>query len=188
MKFVNIKLLGNVFIASTLLGVIGCTGADHSHEGEEVIKEPVAMTDSAVLNTVAPFLVNAEGEAVDLDKVAEAPILLFYYSAHWCPPCRLFTPKLVEFYKANGGGEKFEIIFVSSDRSKKAMFGYMEEEGMPWPVIAYDSIKATGIKEYGGPYIPSLVMFDNKGKLILATDYDNEVEPTAVLDKLSESI
>ena len=133
-------------------------------------------------------LVNAQGESVKASDLSKAPYLLFYYSAHWCPPCRLFTPKLVEFYNTNGGGEKFEIIFVSSDRSEEAMFGYMKEEQMPWAAVRYDAIASTGIKNYGGAYIPSLVMFDQKGNLVLGTDYDSGIETAAVLKKLMESI
>merc|ERR1711988_1096091 len=32
-----------------------------------------------------------------------------YFSAHWCPPCRGFTPKLAEFYK-DGLKDKMEIV------------------------------------------------------------------------------
>ena len=28
----------------------------------------------------------------------EGKVIGIYFSAHWCPPCRGFTPKLVEWY------------------------------------------------------------------------------------------
>jgi hypothetical protein len=31
----------------------------------------------------------------------ETKILAYYFSAHWCPPCRLFTPLLAEFYSVS---------------------------------------------------------------------------------------
>ncbi|GLV36728.1 hypothetical protein CBL_02437 [Carabus blaptoides fortunei] len=41
----------------------------------------------------------------------------FYFSAHWCPPCRAFTPQLVDTYKMLRKKDPgFEVIFVSSDR------------------------------------------------------------------------
>lgn len=42
-----------------------------------------------------------------------------YFSAHWCPPCRRFTPFLSKFYNAIKIREnkKFEILFVSQDNS-----------------------------------------------------------------------
>ena len=37
-----------------------------------------------------------------------------YFSASWCPPCKTFTPKLIEFYnKVNENKKVFEIIFVA---------------------------------------------------------------------------
>merc|ERR1712072_275228 len=43
-----------------------------------------------------PPFVDKEGEEVSLSE-RPGPLLL-YFSAHWCPPCRGFTPKLVEFF------------------------------------------------------------------------------------------
>ena len=31
--------------------------------------------------------------------LAGKDIVMFYFSAHWCPPCRGFTPILKEFYE-----------------------------------------------------------------------------------------
>ena len=42
-----------------------------------------------------------------------------YFSAHWCPPCRGFTPRLAkEYERMKGEGKKIEIVFISSDKSK----------------------------------------------------------------------
>ena len=54
--------------------------------------------------------------------------VMIYFSAHWCPPCRGFTPKLCEFYtnfkKVNSD---FELVFVSSDRDEAAFKEYYGE-------------------------------------------------------------
>ena len=60
-----------------------------------------------------------------------------YFSAHWCPPCRMFTPKLAEFYKAftkkNEG--KLEIVFVSADGKLEEFNDYFKD--MPWLSLPY---------------------------------------------------
>jgi thiol-disulfide isomerase/thioredoxin len=46
-----------------------------------------------------------------------------------CPPCRGFTPKLAEIYKAyQAKGLAFEILFVSSDRDESAFGEYFGEQ------------------------------------------------------------
>ena len=44
-----------------------------------------------------------------------------YVSAHWCPPCRTFTPQLVQLCKdIAAASKKFGVVFVSGDRDAKA--------------------------------------------------------------------
>lgn len=109
-------------------------------------------------------------DSVNVEKL-DAKIYGIYFSAHWCPPCKQFTPVLVDTYnqiKKNGGA--FEIIFVSWDKSKAAMFDYMKEVEMPWLAMKYKCPEAEGLKgKYDVKGIPSLVIIDSAGELVTTT-------------------
>ena len=115
-------------------------------------------------------------------------LFLIYFSAHWCQPCRLFTPNLVNYYKdAVAKHPELDLIFVSRDKSPFAMETYMHESNMPWPAIDYEKISGKGgIQKYAGKGIPDLVLVDSSGK-VLADSYqgDKYVGPAKVLDALS---
>ena len=50
-----------------------------------------------------------------------AEVVCLYFAAHWCPPCKYFTPVLSKFYEeANTEGKKVEIVFVSHDESEES--------------------------------------------------------------------
>lgn len=57
-----------------------------------------------------------------------------YFSAHWCPPCRGFTPKLEEFYRLMK--DRMEIIFVSADNDERQWAEYAAS--MPWLSLPYE--------------------------------------------------
>ena len=62
------------------------------------------------------------GTLVPLDQaISDTKFVAVYFSAHWCPPCRNFTPVLNDFYKKVTGKDKkvLEIIFVSSDKDEE---------------------------------------------------------------------
>ena len=78
-----------------------------------------------------------------------------YFSAHWCGPCRGFTPKLAEAYKGLvAAGKSLEIVFVSSDRDEKSFEEYYAEQ--PWLALPYSerSLKAKLSKKYKVRGIP----------------------------------
>jgi len=100
-------------------------------------------------------------EALKGKKVA------IYFSAHWCPPCRGFTPKLAERYKELvGKGENFEIVFVSSDRDEESFKEYYAS--MPWLALPFAErdTKAKLSKKFKVSGIPALIILDEQGELI----------------------
>jgi nucleoredoxin len=116
-------------------------------------------------------------------------LFLIYFSAHWCQPCRAFTPDLVRYYNEMAAKHpEFDLIFVSRDKSPFGMEGYMRDANMPWPAIDYQKLaEKDGILKYQGDGIPDLVLVDGSGK-VLADSYEGKkyVGPAKVLDALSE--
>jgi len=112
-----------------------------------------------------------------------------YFSAHWCPPCRMFTPKLVEWY--NNFKRKhpdFELVFVSSDRDQAAMEEYIKGDNMPWPAVKFDQAQSETFRKFGSSGIPYLVLIDNEGNAV-TTQPDNEWQsPQEVLSKIEEIV
>lgn len=103
----------------------------------------------------------------------EKKLIALYFSAHWCAPCRKFTPQLVDYYNQVAPQHpEFEVIFVSCDRSRFSWETYMREARMPWPAIDYDQLAGlAGLKQLSGDGIPSLVLLDATGHLLSST-YD----------------
>ena len=110
------------------------------------------------------------GAVVHADDVAFAnkKLIAFYFSAHWCGPCRKFTPQLIDYYKRVAAEHpEFEIVFYSHDRSAPDFENYMRETNMPWLAIDYAKLKGKqALTKDAGPGIPSLVLLDSAGNLI----------------------
>jgi len=125
----------------------------------------VPLTSFATLEElIGTELVDAKGNKVETSSLA-GKVIGLYFSASWCGPCKMFTPELVKFRDRND--EKFEVVFVSSDRSAEDQQEYMKDYDMEWSAIPYDSPLR---QELGAKYevrgIPSLVIVDDQGNLI----------------------
>lgn len=109
-------------------------------------------------------LVDAKGAAVDPASLT-GKVVGVYFSAEWCPPCKAFTPKLVEFASANQA--KLAIVFVSSDRSPEAQSKYMASYKMPWAATPHGSPAGRALgQEHGVRGIPTLLVFGKDGALV----------------------
>lgn len=143
--------------AFLMLSCAAVTTVAHAQERKQDINA------SELFERVSPLLVDNKGEPVDGKAVMDKPYVLFYWSAHWCGPCRKFTPQLVEFYNTHGGGEKFEVILVSHDRSEENMKAYMSKEKMPWYAIDYNKRKDAEMKKFCGRGLPNIMLIDRQG-------------------------
>jgi len=108
----------------------------------------------AVLDIFGSDIAKASGKAIGI-----------YFSGHWCPPCRGFTPQLAKFYQ-DGLKDKMEIFFVSSDRDQKSFDEYFAE--MPWQALPFEkrAEKGTLSDMFGVSGIPAFVVLNNDGTVI----------------------
>ncbi len=122
----------------------------------------------------------------DLDEGAlqGKKIIALYYSAHWCPPCRRFTPQLVEQYqKLAKAHDIFELIFVSYDKNEKSMLEYMKWGKMTFPALRYGA-QIPLVEELSSEGIPYLVVVDEQGTELAGRNGADYINPEVVLREL----
>ena len=68
---------------------------------------PATMAFEKIFGT-AP-LVRADGSSVDVASLKGTPVAI-YFSAHWCGPCRSFTPQLIKFYNTMKVGGRRGVV------------------------------------------------------------------------------
>ena len=117
------------------------------------------------------FLASDGKTKVDLAAFAGASELIgIYFSAHWCGPCRGFTPKLATFIEMLAEeGIRFPVVFGSSDKDEAAMQEYFEEmKGENWHAFPHGDARIEALKKkYNVSGIPWLVVLDKEGNLVV---------------------
>jgi len=128
--------------------------------------DPNATMSAPMIKLFGSSLLSADGTVTTADALKGKRVAI-YFSAHWCPPCRGFTPKLAERYtELKAKAEAFEIVFVSSDRDEESFKEYFGS--MPWLALPFDDreAKAKLSKKYKVSGIPALIILDEQGEIV----------------------
>ncbi|KAI8465757.1 MAG: thioredoxin-like-domain-containing protein [Monoraphidium minutum] len=102
---------------------------------------------------------SGEAEPIDTAAALKGKHVGLYFSAHWCPPCRQFTPRLAEvFSKLGKDGVEWEVVFVSCDRNQPQFEEYFSS--MPWLAVPFEAsaLRDTLSQKFKVQGIPTLVM------------------------------
>jgi nucleoredoxin len=116
-------------------------------------------------------ILQKNGQPFDVSKLTSSDVIAFYFSAHWCPPCRHFTPmlkKFVETLEANRE-KSLKVIFVSGDKEEHEMWKYMFDCHGDWLALAFSCKegKERLERQYQVSGIPQLIVIDSVGRSVL---------------------
>ncbi len=93
-----------------------------------------------------------------------------------CPPCRSFTPVLIEFYNKHATEKNFEIIFISSDRDEKSFNDYYKD--MPWLTLDFKDRKNKEElgKKFSVTGIPTFILIDADSGDVICADARDQIQ------------
>mmetsp|Transcript_4372 Transcript_4372/g.6148 ORF Transcript_4372/g.6148 Transcript_4372/m.6148 type:complete len:668 (+) Transcript_4372:18-2021(+) len=95
-------------------------------------------------------------------------IILLYFSASWCAPCKTFTPQLKAFYQTCCLPNNVEIVYIPSDNNESSFLKYYGQ--MPWKSLPYNKesalIKQKLAESLNVVSIPTVIALDKDGMYI----------------------
>ncbi|XP_047318776.1 probable nucleoredoxin 1 [Impatiens glandulifera] len=138
---------------------------EHLEELKRKKLESQTLEEVLVSEGGLDFVIGKEGVKVPISDLVGKTILL-YFSAHWCPPCRAFLPKLTEVYnQIKEKDAEFELIFVSSDRDQASFDDYFAT--MPWLALPFGDERKEGLSRlFKVQGIPTLVALGKTGRTV----------------------
>merc|ERR1711902_360655 len=113
---------GGSLITSDGRGTVQSKGPKAVEEWKNVKADRIKTMESIIKQKT---LIKVDGSKIQASQaLSEKDIVCLYFSAHWCPPCRGFTPVLKEFY---------EKVKTHDD-----MISYMKESHGDWYALEHD--------------------------------------------------
>ena len=128
-------------------------------------------TDLVKAGTEAPDfkMKTVDGKTFKLSKLRGKYVVLDFW-ASWCPDCRRDIPEMLRMYD-HFHGKGVEFVGVSFDTDAQKWKDALQKYGIRWTQVS-ELVKFhdTEIsKTYGVKWIPSMVLIDPQGKVVLST-------------------
>lgn len=144
----------------------------------EPAAEPAAPQQSSGPGSVHTMLGAQLLTKTGLKPTAEAlqgvDVVMLYFSAHWCPPCRGFTPQLAAAFNHGSPPSNLACVFVSGDKSEPEFEQYFRE--MPWMAMPYSNPQRQSLGgTFGVRGIPSIVVLNAKTGATITTSGTQEI-------------
>lgn len=81
---------------------------------------------------------------------------------------KTIMPKIIDYYnRVNQVTKKYEIVYVTTERTPQGMEAFVKDMKMPWPVLNHETIKSSKtFGKYGKWGVPNLVVVDRKGEVM----------------------
>ncbi|MGM0375233.1 MAG: redoxin domain-containing protein [Bacteroidota bacterium] len=122
-------------------------------------------------------LTDTDGNEHSLNDFQGKYVFLDFW-ASWCSPCREESPNMVKAYKQYGG-EDFEIVGVSLDKTRDPWLKAIEEDNITWTQL-HDP-EGEVANTYGVQSIPFTLLLDKDGVII-----EKNLRGEALQNKLEE--
>lgn len=109
-----------------------------------------------------------DGSVVDAGEHLKGKIVVLYFSASWCGPCRQFTPIMKELYQQIADtNQPIEVILLSRDYMRFQLDEYYEKQGCSWGVVQLrDPIIEKCLEKYDVKALPSCRVVDEFGNCL----------------------
>lgn len=171
------KKIQNIIVAAAIIIAAAIETKAQTTETTEDLDAKYATT-LVKPGTVAPDfkLKSPDGKTYSLSAFRGKTVVLDFW-ASWCPDCRKDAPELVRLY-SEYHPKGVEFIGVSMDTDVQAWKNAIQKYGIEYlQVSELKKFKETDIsKSYGINWIPSLVVIDKDGKVLLSTVVSSKVD------------
>lgn len=145
----------------------------------KILSEAVAKRQALLPGNTAPdfSLLKPDSSSLALSSLRGKYVMLDFW-ASWCVPCRKAIPHWKDVY-AKYHDKGFEILSVTNDSRWSDWHKAIQEEKMPWMQVADEfpvkNMPARVAELYMIPYLPTYVLIDQKGKIVLHGGSEEEI-------------